>query len=182
MNKNFYKMRTEKDYECLQEMLKFLGDTSQMTMIEIGSYIGESTTFFAKHFKEVISIDPFENGYDDTDGACHAADFEDVYKEFIKNIEPFDNIQHFRISSKEASQFIWHTSMDFVYIDGNHMYNSVVSDIENYLPLIKDSGYIGGHDYTGWHPDVVNAVNDIIGVPDETFCDGSWIKRKFNND
>lgn len=38
-----------------------------MTMIEIGSYIGESTTFFAKHFGQAISIDPYEDDSEETD-------------------------------------------------------------------------------------------------------------------
>lgn len=181
MNKPFYKMRSQKDYECLQELVDFIGyekNLSEMTMIEIGSYIGESTTFFAKHFGQVVSIDPFENDYDETDEACHHADFEDVYKEFIKNIAPFDNIMHFRLKSRLASQFFRFVTVDFVYIDGNHLYNYVKSDIQDYLPLIKSSGYIGGHDYTEWHPDVMRAVNDVLGVPDITFCDGSWLKQK----
>ena len=35
------------------------------TIVEIGSYVGDSTMIFAKRFFNVISIDPFVNGYDD---------------------------------------------------------------------------------------------------------------------
>lgn len=181
MNKPFYKMRSQKDYECLQELVDFIGyekDLSKMTMIEIGSYIGESTTLFARHFGQVISVDPFENNYDMTDEACHHADFEDVYEKFLENIAPFKNIEHLRLSSRVASVFLRLAKVDFVYIDGNHLYEYVTSDIKNYIPLIKSSGYIGGHDYTEWHPNVMNAVNDVLGVPDITFCDGSWLKQK----
>lgn len=174
-------MRSKKDYECLQELVDFIGyekDLSKMAIIEIGSYVGESTTFFAKHFGQVISIDPFENGYDETDDACHHADFEDVYKQFLKNTESFKNIKHFRLTSKIGAAFLRLMKVDFVYIDGNHLYDFVKNDIQDYLPLIKSSGYIGGHDYTEWHPDVMNAVNDVLGVPDITFCDGSWLKQK----
>lgn len=38
--------------------------------------------------------------------------------------------------------------LDFVYIDGNHAYQFVKEDIENYFPKIKKGGIIGGHDYT----------------------------------
>lgn len=181
MNKPFYKMRSIKDYECLLELVQYIGkenDLSEITMIEIGSYIGESTTFFAKHFGQVISIDPFENNYDMTDEACHHADFEDVYAEFLKNIAPFNNIKHYRLTSRTASAFLRLLNVDFVYIDGNHLYEFVKADINDFMPLIKPSGYIGGHDYTEWHPDVIRAVNDVLGVPDITFCDGSWLKKK----
>lgn len=177
MKNNFWIMRHKEDYECLQEMLKFLGDVSQMTMIEIGSYIGESTTFFAKHFKQVISIDPFQNNYDETDGACNGADFEDVYQEFLKNTKSFQNIEHFRLTSRTASYFLRLIRVDFVYIDGNHLYEYVKNDIKDFLPLIKEGGWIGGHDYTEWHLDVMKAVDEVLGSVDGVFCDGSWIKK-----
>ena len=44
---------------------------SNLTMVEIGSYAGESTEIFAfnKKFERVYAVDPWENGYDDEDGA-----------------------------------------------------------------------------------------------------------------
>ena len=38
------------------------------------------------------------------------------------------------------------SSLDFVYIDGNHDYEYVLGDIELYYPKVRDGGVIGGHD------------------------------------
>ena len=37
-------------------------------------------------------------------------------------------------------------SFDFVYIDGNHDYESVINDINNYKPKLRKNSLIGGHD------------------------------------
>jgi hypothetical protein len=60
-----------------------------------------------------------------------------------------------------------------VYIDGNHQYESVKSDILLYSDKIKDGGYITGHDY--WKKSVKMAVNELLGEPLTVFSDHSWI-------
>lgn len=173
-------MRNEESLDCLGELISYINsfqNSKELTMIEIGSYIGESTTLFAKHFGKVISIDPFINDYDMTDDACNHADFELVYEKFLQNTSKYYNLEHIKHTSKEAIEKFYLKDIDFVYIDGNHLYEFVKEDIINYLPIIKQNGFIGGHDYTGWHTDVIKAVDETIGVPDKVFCDGSWIKQ-----
>ena len=54
---SFYLMRDESCIGGLNDLIKYINDirpTNEMTMIEIGSYIGESTKIFCEHFKEVI--------------------------------------------------------------------------------------------------------------------------------
>jgi hypothetical protein len=64
---------------------------------------------------------------------------------------------------------------DIIYIDGNHTYEQVKKDIINYYPLIKNNGFISGHDY--FIDNVKNAVYETIGLPDKIFIDYSWIKQ-----
>ena len=70
-------------------------------------------------------------------------------------------------------------SLDFVYIDGNHLYPAVKKDIDLWWPKVKAGGVMGGHDYdivssshnidtylytfrvNGIHYGVVKAVNDF---------------------
>lgn len=54
-------------------------------------------------------------------------------------------------------------AVDMIWIDGDHAYEAVASDIRYFAPLVRDGGLICGHDYSTWHPDVVRAVDDAYG-------------------
>jgi predicted O-methyltransferase YrrM len=176
---NFYQMRNEYLNEGLVSLIEYITigkNAKDLSMIEIGSYTGESTQVFAKYFGKVISVDPFENGYDMNDAACHHADFNDVYNKFLENMQSFDNVTNIRKKSDDAITDMIE-KYDFVYIDGMHTYDQVKKDILNYKKLIKPGGFIGGHDYSDYWLDVVKAVNECLEKPDETFKDTSWIKK-----
>jgi hypothetical protein len=84
----------------------------------------------------------------------------------------------YRMPSAEAIHFFNDSSLDFVYIDALHTYDGVISDINLWLPKIKDNGFIGGHDYDIENfPGVVQAVNEVFGSPDQNFSEHSWIKQ-----
>jgi predicted O-methyltransferase YrrM len=163
--------------EDLIEYVNTFSNTQNMVMVEIGSYVGESTEIFANNFKTVISIDPFINDYDMNDSACHYMDFNKVYEIFKLNISKYDNIVHIKKISDDAVNDLKETKIDLVYIDGLHTYEQVKKDIQNYIGLINNSGFICGHDY---HPDwqgVIDAIHETIGTPDMTFEDNSWVKK-----
>ena len=173
---DFYPMRGGDMTNGLKSMISMIGNTNQMTMIEIGSYIGESTILFAESFDKVISIDPFLDGYDDNDDASKLGNFDLVYNKFLENTYKYKNVSHIRKKSCDAVYDI-KEQVDFVYIDGLHTYEQVKKDINNYIKLIKKGGVIGGHDYSiGW-PEVVKAINECLGKPDNIFIDCSWIKK-----
>ena len=59
MKDKFYEMRFPEHKEGLQQMIEWVNNvtpTSEMRMIEIGSYVGESTLVFSKNFKEVVLL------------------------------------------------------------------------------------------------------------------------------
>jgi predicted O-methyltransferase YrrM len=179
MKDKLYKMRDDKYTKGLIDLINYVIDDykSNITMIEIGSYTGESTMLFAKKFKKVISVDPFINNYDLNDIACKYMNFEDVYNFFLKNISKYSNIEHIRKTSDDAISDLEPIKFDLVYIDGLHTYEQVKRDIENYLPLIKKGGYISGHDYHPVWQGVIDAIHEKIGKPDFIFQDTSWIKK-----
>jgi hypothetical protein len=173
-----YLMRDEKYSKGLFDLIEYInlfGDTTKMRMVEIGSYAGESTQIFAKHFKEVITIDPFINDYDINDVTCYHMDLNKVYEVFILNTKPFNNIRLIRKTSDDAINDLINENFDFIYIDGIHTYNQVNKDIDNYRPLIKKGGFIGGHDYHPVWSGVVQSIDEKLGKPNKLFQDTSWI-------
>jgi len=70
-----------------------------------------------------------------------------------------DKVVWLRMTSDEAVDKI-PNELDFVYIDGNHRYEFVKDDIENYLPKVREGGLLAGHDYE--FSEVHRAVNEIL--------------------
>jgi len=175
INKDKSIMRDNTTTEGLKELISELGNTKEMRMIEIGSFIGESTIIFAEYFKEVIAIDPFLPDYHAEDPTSKF-NFDEVYDEYIRRTSPFPNIKTLRLTSDDAADVLKDELFDFIYIDGIHTYEQVKIDIENYLPLVKPGGIIGGHDYVGPWVGVKKAVDEKFETPDKTYKDASWIK------
>jgi hypothetical protein len=174
-----YTMRDETYAKGLEDLIQYVkqhGDTKKMTMIEIGSYAGESTQMFSNEFETVISIDPYINDYDPNDITCSYMKLEKVYDTFKEVVDRNNNIKHIRMTSDDAIESLIGMSVDFIYIDGLHTYEQIKKDITNYLPLLKPNCLIGGHDYHVNWGGVVKGVNELLGEPDTTFSDTSWIK------
>jgi predicted O-methyltransferase YrrM len=171
-------MRTVVGYDSLQNMCNSINGTSNMTMIEIGCYTGESTSFWCNHFLKVFAIDPWIDGkgYDDKDiASIKMSNF--VEAEFDSRLKKFDNFEKIKNFSYNVVDKFEDESIDFIYIDGEHTYEGVKRDIELYQPKIKKGGYIAGHDYKPKWTGVIKAVDEVLGTPDKVFQDSSWIKR-----
>jgi hypothetical protein len=159
-----------------QDVKKIVGESP--TIVEIGSFMGESSLIFAEEFPKgkIICIDPWVGGYDESDGASHA-NFEDVEEQFDLRMNLVNNIEKIKGYSTDHK-----IECDLVYIDACHKYECVVEDIKHWIPLTKK--IISGHDYVNdiqakRYPhiaDVRVAVNEVLGNPDKIYGDGSWWK------
>lgn len=73
--------------------------------------------------------------------------------------------------SEEAVQDIPYNSLDFVYIDGDHSYDYVMTDIILWTRRVRSGGIVSGHDYDvplelkiKYDVNVQQAVDDYITV------------------
>lgn len=89
----------------------------------------------------------------------------------LKILEKYkDRIEVYDMDSVEASKLV-KNKYDFVFIDGDHAYESVKRDIEAWKDKVKSGGYLCGHDYgCSGFPGVKKAV-------DEHFPDAEIDKR-----
>lgn len=161
------------------QYIKSLTGEDPITLVEVGSYMGESSAIFAREFKngKIICIDPWTSGFDDND-ATSGMDFIDVEQQFDLRAAMYKNI----VKVKDFS-INKHYVCDIVYIDGCHTYDAVKEDIKHWLPQTKK--IISGHDYYNDEVDkrqphtagVRKAVDEVLGIPDKVFADGSWVKK-----
>ena len=173
-------MRNHSQMGGLLSLVEYIKDNYEnepVTMIEIGSYAGESTIEFSKLFKKVFAIDPYEDIYHKNQILYNYMNMIDVGKIFKENIKNHNNIVHIHKRSDDAILELRNEHVDFIYIDGIHTYEQVKKDILNYKKLIKTGGFLGGHDYCSNYKGVIEAVNENLGIPDKIFSDTSWIKK-----
>lgn len=148
-------------------------------MIEIGSYMGESTMLFASSqlFNKIYAIDPYIG--DEPFNSLSEITWKDVKEQFYINTRFFNNIELIQEYSQYTVSKFEDKSIDFIYIDANHTYESVKNDLQLYLPKLKSNSVIAGHDYCDikW-PGVIKAVNEVLGKPNKVYQDSSWIYVK----
>jgi cephalosporin hydroxylase len=157
---------------CYREWAKELPNGGRF--VELGVYHGRSLLFMAQELvelgksAEVWGVDTFVDDY--TDWPC-------FLRNLTTKISPvaIDMIRVVRCSTPIAARLFDDWSVDHVFVDADHTSPGVDRDLEAWLPKVKSGGIISGHDYAGGFPDVVRAVDRLVG-PTEHF-DSVWWRR-----
>lgn len=68
------------------------------------------------------------------------------YKSCLKRLSGY-NTQYMRMTSMKAVKSFDDGSLDFVYIDGLHTFDAVMSDLIFWSLKVKPGGIVAGHDY-----------------------------------
>jgi len=139
--------------------------------LELGSNIGESSTIFLG-FPFVEKLECIEQA------PGNVQLLKTKYSEYVQSNRC--SIHH-GFSYALVNKFD-NESLDVDYIDADHNYDSVVRDIQDYLPKIRLGGFICGHDYDriAW-PGVVKAVDECahrLNKQLAIFKDTSWLLNK----
>lgn len=145
---------------------------------EIGVWKGEFSSKILEIVgpKELNLIDPwkFEKGkvyknakYGGKSNSQKVLDevYNSVLKKFNSEIH-YGQVKIYRKSSEMAVDDFPDEYFDWIYIDGNHLYEFVKKDLELYTKKVRKGGYITGDDYTGegswWNNDVKKAVDEFL--------------------
>lgn len=107
-------------------------DLKDAVMLEIGVFKGESTTQFMESgkFRRYFGVDYWSaDNYYDPAGDQFIHLIPEAEKEFDTLVLPKYPIVKMKMTSAEAAKYFKDGVFDFVYIDGNHNYESVVEDI-----------------------------------------------------
>lgn len=121
---------------------------------EIGVWKGAYSASFcaASRSLHMLCVDPWLSypAWLDTKNAMapeQAAAFMDAaYQEARARLAPL-NCTMVRQFSADAARDVPDRSLDFVYIDGNHVYNAVLEDVTLWAPKVRSGGFVAGHDY-----------------------------------
>ena len=82
-----------------------------------------------------------------------------VYKNCLNRLKNHD-VEYMRMTSMEAAKKVPDRSLDFVYIDGLHDFDSVMRNIICWARKVRFGGIVAGHDYyTFYQGGIIQAVN-----------------------
>lgn len=188
-------------YELLLDLIK---DTNPSIIIEVGSWYGQSALKMAEICEfyglntKIMCIDTWLGGEEHWDPTSPFFDeyFQllqikngrpEIYEQFISNVihEKKENmIIPIPNTSRNAYLILRKRFIvaELIYIDGSHLYEDVISDLNNYWELLKPNGVIFGDDYG--FPGVSKAVNEFIDskkIKAKILSDNFFIINK-NND
>ena len=129
------------------------------SIIEIGAWRGRTTRAMADNSSAVIfPVDTWSDTAIGFPGWWTAGEDQGKYKkkdwllhEFLKNLDTLvsTKVIPLRMTSVQAARIPKFSFMQFdmIFIDGDHVFASVVEDIKLWLPRLKPGGILCGHDY-----------------------------------
>ena len=139
---------------------------------EIGVETGAYSEILLKNNPglKLYSIDPWK-AYEGFRDYTVQDKLDSLYKESKARLAPYPNSKIIRKFSMDAVKDFADSSLDFVYIDGNHSFLNIANDIVEWSKKIRTGGIISGHDYVRHRPhmnihvkQVVNAYTDAYSV------------------
>lgn len=142
------------------ELINELSKNPPKIILEIGTATGGTLSMFtdvASDNAEIISIDLPFGRY----GAGYLKYRIPLLKAFSGPNQTMHLIRadsHDHRTIEKLKKILHGRKLDFLFIDGDHSYNGVKADFENYLPFVSNTGMVAFHDI------VENAYDKSFGT------------------
>ncbi len=134
---------------------------------EIGVFRGEHAWGLLSHLdiKKLYLIDPYITypsffGGDNSIGLKKLNQAQNTAVTIARVYEYNNRIVWYFREAEKVLDDIPDESLDFAYLDGNHIYENVILEIPAWEKKVKIGGLVGGHDYTSKKMGVPKAVNE----------------------
>jgi len=117
---------------------------------EIGVHRGGTSKALMEAFPELLlmMVDPW---LPYPDARLGNVSLDTIRARMQESIDVTENVEQQRVlvlgTSDRVSKFVGRRLLDFVYIDGNHLYDSVFNDIAIWHPRVRRGGLVCGHDF-----------------------------------
>lgn len=148
---------------------------------EIGVWRGAySATFCQANPKmHMLCVDPWISypAWLDTKNSLPTAEAEAFMAESYRNacdrLGPL-NATIDRRFSEDAVKDVPDGSLDFVFIDGNHVFDAVMQDLTLWAPKVRPGGVVAGHDYRVFANKPTIHVVDAVNAFTKAQCIDPW--------
>lgn len=131
------------------------------SVIEIGTAYAGNAYYMLTHADvlDFICIDPYKY-YVAMPGFTCQEEYDTLFQFARKRIREFSAVEILRLTSKEAFPLL--DPADLIFLDGDHSYDTVLWECQNYSKLINPGGVLSGHDYNIFEG-VNKAVDEFAG-------------------
>ena len=135
-------------------------DVSKMQnaiFLEIGSYLGASAVVIASALSNnsiLYCVDTWQNETMDEGLRDTFAEFTENTKTLASRIIPLRGRSEIVASSFDFP-------LNFIFFDGDHSYEGIKTDVDNWLPKLVNGGIVVFHD-SGWAEGVQQVIKDDI--------------------
>lgn len=143
-----------------------LAEVKPKRIVEIGSFLGKSTVFYAKSLEvlgldgRVTAIDPHTGDRQNLEalGISELPSF-DMFRSHLMASGVFDKVDT-RVATSHEAAAGWTEPIDFLFIDGWHSYDAVMEDGRDWIPHLSERGVVVFDDALRY-PDVKRAIDDL---------------------
>lgn len=173
MNQQIKNLQYSEDWFNYQRFYDEIASKKFNVLVELGTWKGHSISYLGKRLLEqsydfkLYGVDLFDDSYIHTkEGNSHLASqmkyIYDVYNQNLIDAGVREVIKDIKGDTWEVASQFEDNSVDFVFIDADHNYESVKKDILSWLPKMKKGGIMSGHDYFNNTCGVKQAVDEIF--------------------
>lgn len=145
------------------QLLKRYSNNAKVGIVEIGVLDGETTKAFS-----IDSIAPIY-GIDPIISDSMNSDLIGSEEKILSNMSHYKDFTLYKDYSFNVVKD-WTNKFDFIFIDGDHIYDAVKQDYNDWFNLLEVDGYLSFHDsgdvtsikadFKGW-PGCIQLVNEL---------------------
>lgn len=166
----------EQDAVTLERLIR---DHSNPNMIvfELGSYTGKSAMTMLPYIRQMkgrlYCVDWFKGNPGVTAEITTSYQNHNIFEIFMNNIKESgyeDCVTVLVGTSRDVARIVAQESADFIFIDADHRYSNVKSDIVAWYQKLKPGGLICGHDFDKHVRDC--DYDRVLEKCEEDFVDG----------
>jgi len=144
----------------LPKLLKHLG--LPLIGVEIGVAEGNNSRDLLENGMEIFhSVDSWTKLNQKGDGGYEQAWHDENYRQAKEKLSKYPGSTIIKTTSVNAAQAAPDEYYSLLYLDGDHSYEGVKSDLDAWYPKVVKGGVIAGHDYKMGHYGVNQAVNEF---------------------
>ena len=153
-------------------LAEIINDRNYVNGVEVGSALGWTTEHILKTCKKLKQYTVADDWRAVSEGNVGPFSVSNMKDQFMDRIGNHPKLKILEGVSWEQAEKVQDGSLDFVFIDASHDYESVIKDLKAWAPKVRPGGMLCGHD-AHWDG-VKQALKELYPDYDLAGVDNVW--------